>query len=124
MGPGMKRTCTAHRSDGQPCGAAAIAGGTVCRLHGGSAPQVRDAARQRLLKLVDPALGRLDQLIRVSEDERIVLAAVREVLTRAGIDPAAPEWVITGEMMDAAILRLKTELDQSGLLNGPREALP
>lgn len=33
--------CSAHRSVGQPCQASATPGGTVCRFHGGSAPQVR-----------------------------------------------------------------------------------
>lgn len=33
--------CSAHRSDGQPCQASAIPGGTVCRKHGGAARQVQ-----------------------------------------------------------------------------------
>lgn len=40
-----RERCTARRRDGQPCQAPAIAGGTVCRRHGGSAPQVAIAAR-------------------------------------------------------------------------------
>jgi hypothetical protein len=40
--------CTARRTDGEPCGNHAIKGGTVCRYHGGSAPQVQAAAKQRL----------------------------------------------------------------------------
>lgn len=42
--------CSAHRSDGQPCGASAIPGGIVCLTHGGSAPQVRIAAGRNLLQ--------------------------------------------------------------------------
>lgn len=42
--------CRAHRSDGTPCGAWAIRGGYVCRMHGGSAPQVRSAAHMRLFE--------------------------------------------------------------------------
>lgn len=42
------RRCSAHRSNGEPCGAWAIRGGFVCRVHGGSAPQVKAAARARL----------------------------------------------------------------------------
>lgn len=41
--------CTGHRRDGQPCGAPAIPGGTVCTRHGGRAPQVRLAATRVLL---------------------------------------------------------------------------
>jgi len=40
--------CSAHRSDGNACGAWAIVGGTVCTAHGGSAPEVRAAARRRV----------------------------------------------------------------------------
>lgn len=37
--------CGARRRDGQRCQAPAIAGGTVCRRHGGGATQVRIHAR-------------------------------------------------------------------------------
>lgn len=36
--------CSGHRTDGQPCGAWAITGGTVCVAHGGGAPQVKAKA--------------------------------------------------------------------------------
>ena len=43
------RKCTGHKSDtGEPCPAWAIKGGKVCRGHGGSAPQVADAAARRV----------------------------------------------------------------------------
>lgn len=44
--------CSAHTSSGRPCRNWAIQGATVCRMHGGSAPQVRRKAAERL------ALGR------------------------------------------------------------------
>lgn len=40
--------CRSLRTDGEPCERWAIAGGTVCPAHGGSAPQVKAAARRRL----------------------------------------------------------------------------
>jgi len=40
--------CTARRQDGQPCRAMAARGANVCRVHGGSAPQVKAAAKRRL----------------------------------------------------------------------------
>ncbi len=43
------RRCTAlARSSGERCRRAAILGGTVCRVHGGAAPQVKAAAKKRL----------------------------------------------------------------------------
>src|SRR5690348_9689206 len=50
--PGSKnpeRRCTAKsQRTGERCKAAAIKGGTVCRVHGGAAKQVQKAAKERL----------------------------------------------------------------------------
>jgi hypothetical protein len=83
----------------------------VCRSHGGSARQVKEAARRRLLELVDPALVRLDDMVRESDDERVVLAAVKEILTRAGIEPPIPIVEITTEMLEDEIARLEAEIE-------------
>lgn len=40
-------TCTAHRTNGEPCSAWAVTGAYVCVKHGGLAPQVRAAAARR-----------------------------------------------------------------------------
>lgn len=58
--------CSAHNRRGQPCGRAALAGGTVCRYHGGRAPQVRQAAHVRLVE-----------------------SRARQVLSREGVEPVA-----------------------------------
>jgi len=42
-----------------------MTGGTVCRMHGGSAPQVRNAARLRLLAASDPAAAELVKQIKL-----------------------------------------------------------
>jgi hypothetical protein len=44
-----RQQCEAHRRDGARCQAPAIPGHHVCRVHGGSAPQVRLAARRMWL---------------------------------------------------------------------------
>lgn len=95
--------CTAKaKSTGNPCQRDAIAGATVCQVHGGSAPQVREAARRRLLELVDPALGVLARAVRKRKDPKwepnpVELAACREILNRVdlradtgGLSPDAP----------------------------------
>jgi hypothetical protein len=43
------RRCSARRRSGDRCHAFAITGGWVCAAHGGRAPQVRAAARQRVI---------------------------------------------------------------------------
>jgi hypothetical protein len=65
--------------------AAAILGGNVCPSHGGAAPQLREAAKDRLLALVDPALERLAGLL-ASGDERVAIQACRLVLDAADLD--------------------------------------
>lgn len=52
------RKCIAHKHTGEPCRRYAIRGGTVCPVHGGTAPQVRRKAAQRLNKLEDQAMMR------------------------------------------------------------------
>lgn len=47
VAPGTRR-CSARRSNGQPCKNRPLIGATVCRVHGGSAPQVKAAAARRL----------------------------------------------------------------------------
>ena len=49
---GPKRLCRAPR----------MMGGFVCRVHGGSAPGVRKAAKMRLLEEVEPTIHRLIQI--------------------------------------------------------------
>lgn len=43
-------TCSASTTSGKPCTQPAIKGADVCRMHGGSAPQVRRAAARRVAR--------------------------------------------------------------------------
>lgn len=58
-----ERRCTAKTRSGSRCRNAPIPGGTVCRMHGGAAPQVKAKADERLRALQDPALNRLEDLL-------------------------------------------------------------
>jgi len=82
------RRCTAHLTDGsgERCLKAAICGGTVCATHGGSAPQVKRSARERLLEAADPAAARLVRALE-SEDDRAAIRAAQIILDRAGLHP-------------------------------------
>ena len=48
------RTCGKRTRAGGTCKKPAIPGGTVCRFHGGAAPQVKAKADDRLADLIDP----------------------------------------------------------------------
>lgn len=70
--------CTAKaKSTGDRCKRGAIHGGTVCRMHGGAAPQVQKKAAQRIADARDKALHLLGLYIdREKAGPDTVLAAV------------------------------------------------
>jgi hypothetical protein len=89
------RHCRARRSNGTPCGAYAVHGAVVCRMHGGAAPQVKAAARERLLAAADPAAARLVELLS-SDDAMVRLRAAVALLDRAGLGPSSTQVQVDG----------------------------
>jgi len=82
--PHTRRKCSAHnRHSKLPCQNPAIRGGTVCRMHGGSAPHVKENARERLAALVDPAITRMGSLIG-HKQPGVALMAAKDILDRTG----------------------------------------
>lgn len=78
--------CTARRRNGEPCLNYAIRGAKVCRLHGGSAPQVRAAAQVRILMASDLAAKKLVDLMQSpTVDDRVKLSAAKDLLDRANL---------------------------------------
>jgi len=103
------KTCTAHTTGGDPCRNPAIRGANVCRHHGGSAPQVREAARRRLLEATEPVLAEMIRLALDEKDPRVRFQACKDVLDRVGL--AAPKEIhITTDIIEAEIARLEAEL--------------
>jgi hypothetical protein len=85
--PMTYRQCTAHSSrTGKRCGRSAIRGGLVCATHGGSAPQVRRAATQRLelaaYQISESRAGRSLAAIRALRQGRY-----GQALAALGLDP-------------------------------------
>lgn len=76
-------TCTAHRTNGLPCKGQAITGAKVCRVHGGSAPQVRAAARKRIADLAAQLVDHAAALALKSKDSAEVLAAAKYLNEKA-----------------------------------------
>jgi hypothetical protein len=81
------RRCTAHSSrTGQPCKRAAVIGGAVCSKHGGSAPQVKARAAERILMSADLGARRLIQFMNDRKVPYAVrLRAAESLLDRAGL---------------------------------------
>lgn len=76
--------CSGHVPNGNQCRKAAIKGGTVCRSHGGGAPQVKRKAAIRLLELVDPAIATLAREMTTATRSSDRQSAANSILDRAG----------------------------------------
>jgi hypothetical protein len=98
---GLTRQCTATaKTTGERCTRHALIGGFVCGFHGGNAPQVQAARRERLLAMADPAIAALQRALEPhgapcehcgrSEGDRDpnVIRAAQIVLDRCGFSPA------------------------------------
>lgn len=93
----MQCTAKAH-STGKQCTRRAIAGGRVCQVHGGAAPQVKASAAQRLAAMVDPALGVMLWSMKQSVDRKVKLRAAMDVLDRSvGKTPDTIRLIGSGE---------------------------
>lgn len=82
----VTRRCHARsKATGKECGREAVPGATVCRYHGGAAPQVQRKAALRLLELVDPAIGTLAREMATADKSADRQRAANSILDRAGI---------------------------------------
>jgi len=80
--PKRNGRCHAHtKSTGALCKYPAVPGATVCRHHGGGAPQVREKASAYLMGLAYPAAVKMGELIN-HRNGMIALAASKDVMDR------------------------------------------
>jgi hypothetical protein len=84
------RKCTATNRAGQPCGKYSMRGGTVCRAHGGAAPQTQakaqamvELAELRLRNLAPRAVAELESLVTGAESEQVRLQAANSLVDRS-----------------------------------------
>lgn len=104
--------CSAHRKTGDRCKAFAVKGATVCRSHGGSAPQVKESARYRVLQYADDVAAELIRLALHSDSDAVRVRACGMVLDYCGLQPVHKVEVseITDDMIEREIARLLTEM--------------
>lgn len=82
--------CSAKsKQSGEQCKNYAIAGGTVCRFHGGAIPSVRRKARLRLAALVEPAISTLAREMVKAEKSADRQRAANSILDRGGMPRAS-----------------------------------
>lgn len=104
----QRSQCVATAKSGQRCRHSAIAGGTVCHLHGGKAPQVQRKARLRLLELVDPAITTLAREMATAQNSTDRQRAANSILDRAGISRiGTPEGEAVRALLVERLMMLK-----------------
>ena len=86
----MEPRCRAHNRQGKPCGNRPIPGGTVCRIHGGASPRAQQAAKLRLMSLIDPAITVLAQEMDGADSSADRQRAANSILDRAGLTRGTP----------------------------------
>lgn len=79
-----RRLCKAHTKRG-PCKHSPIHGGVVCQTHGGSAPQVKKKAQERLADLIDPNRA-------LREAARLAYSDIRELYDDHGRLKPMKDW--------------------------------
>ena len=84
MDKARRRSAKSTRS-GKPCKKSPILGGTVCATHGGSAPQVKRKAAERLADLIDPNRA-------LREAARLSYSDVRELFDDTGRLKPMKDW--------------------------------
>lgn len=78
--------CVARKKDGTPCKRSPIKGASVCRAHGGAAPQVQRKAAERIANASDIAVLQILALMQAPDTPAPVkLAAARDLLDRANV---------------------------------------
>lgn len=86
--PGYKRPrckARARSREGEQCRNPSIPGGFVCRFHGGSTPNAKKAAAQRLADLIDP-----DRVLR--ETAALAYSDVRALFDEKGNVLPVKQW--------------------------------
>jgi hypothetical protein len=101
-----KRQCTANsKQTKQRCKRPPIPGGTVCRFHGGGAPQVQKAAKERIAAMVDPVLELLER------DLVHKIQTARKKGARLSLDKV--DYLLMKDILDRAGYKPKFEIDNS-----------
>jgi hypothetical protein len=91
-------------------------------MHGGSAPQVRKSARERLAALADPAIGVLAIALKKAVETNDLSAAIRAavaVLDRAGYNPRTSQLSLDlARLSDDQLARLAEGEDPLSVIAG------
>lgn len=114
--------CGGHKTTMQACRKRPVDGASVCGTHGASAPQVRNAARLRLLGAADQMAAQMIALAMARDTPHTVRQrAAADVLDRAGLGARHVVEVSgaeAGEQVEAAVDELWRMMQQPGEAEG------
>lgn len=101
------KRCTAKsKQSGQRCKRSPHPGAKVCVIHGGGAPQVKQAAMERLRALQHPAVDALQWLITQRDFPSAAMSAARDVMDRTeGKAPESMDLHVSGQIDIVSVLR-------------------
>lgn len=111
--------CTAQsKQNKRRCRRAATPGTNVCISHGSGAPQVRRAAKLRLLSLVDPAIATLAREMTQAPKSSDKLRAANSILDRAGIARSSEVRVDDArELLVERLRALRDGAERAGIMS-------
>ena len=116
--------CSAHNRFGNPCQRNVSPGFTVCSIHGAAAPEAIIKAQNAMAVARMPAVEALHLIIEQwmestcaacgypsgdSENQRVVIAAAKTVLDRAGMGPHSTVDVRSSSDADLELARWTTD---------------
>lgn len=104
------------KATGKPCGRTAVPGATVCRYHGGAAPQVKRKAALRLLELVDPAITTLAREMVQADKSSDRQRAANSILDRAGVPRATttPDGEAAKDLLVERLRQIREQQETEG----------
>lgn len=116
--------CTAHYKSGERCRSESLAGTSVCRKHGGAAPQVVAKAAVRIQMTADAAA---DYMRGVLNDPNVAdrdkINAAKDILDRAGLG-AAQKHLVGVAQLDPVEQLFQDILSTPGMLADPNAGQP
>lgn len=100
----LPRRCHAtSKGTGEQCKQVPVPGATVCKYHGGGAPQVRKKAQLRLIELIDPAITTLAREMATADSSADRQRAANSILDRAGMGRTTPDGEVAREALIARL---------------------
>jgi hypothetical protein len=112
--------CTAHYKTGDRCRREAIAGGNVCKQHGGLIPAVQQKAAARIGMSLDDAVKRLRAMLDDdSVENREKIKILHDLLDRGGLGAVSKVAVGIGQI-DPVERLFQDILSTPGMLAEPR----